>query len=215
MGKLGKFGYIIIGAVITVFIVSLASPAIAALVTKTIQVATGVNIYIDGAKFYPKDVNGEHVDAFIYNGTTYLPIRAIGEAYGMDLQWEGSTSSVYVEKHDRFCAPIIKSIELLGTGGKLPVIEDWVFLQSESIIKVNYEGKADRVDFYTVPTGTETVLEQRLIGSVDVAEGDRTAQLKWDVPDSFMGYIWVMIYDGDIARTSDTWDFFIKAVYEK
>ena len=39
MGKLGKFGYIILGAVITVFIVSLTSPAIAALATKTIQVA--------------------------------------------------------------------------------------------------------------------------------------------------------------------------------
>jgi len=128
---------------------------------------------------------------------------------------EKSTSRENTEKRDIICAPVIKSIELSDTDGNPLVVDDWIWLKAESIITVAYEGNATRVDFYTVPTGTETVLEQKLIGMVGVAEDDRTAQLKWEVPDNFMGYIWVMVYNGDIARTSDTGYFFIKAIFEQ
>lgn len=67
--------------------------------TKNIAVYTGVNIYIDDKKLDPTDVNGNPVEAFVYNGTTYLPVRALSEALGKQVQWEGKTSSVYVGKH--------------------------------------------------------------------------------------------------------------------
>lgn len=67
--------------------------------TKNIAVYTGVNIYIDDKKIDPTDVNGNPVEAFVYNGTTYLPVRALSEALGKPVQWEGKTSSVYVGKH--------------------------------------------------------------------------------------------------------------------
>ncbi len=73
-----------------------AAPALAALTAKTIQVHTGVNVYVDGVKVDPKDVNGNPVDVFVYNGTTYLPIRAIGNALGKSVRWDGSTNTAYV-----------------------------------------------------------------------------------------------------------------------
>jgi len=100
MKKFEKTKYFILGMLLTVVIFNFASPAFAALATKTIQVATGVNIYIDDVKLDPKDASGNPVEPFVYNGTTYLPVRAIGEAYGKVVQWDGSTSSVYVGKHD-------------------------------------------------------------------------------------------------------------------
>ena len=57
---------------------------------------SNVKIYIDGKKIDPKDANGNTVEPFIYNGTTYLPVRAVGEAFGKVVAWDGSTSSVYV-----------------------------------------------------------------------------------------------------------------------
>lgn len=68
--------------------------------TKSIDVYTGVNIYIDDQKLYPTDANGNPVEPFIYNGTTYLPVRALSQALGKVVQWDGKTSSVYVGKHE-------------------------------------------------------------------------------------------------------------------
>jgi len=57
-----------------------------------------IKIIIDGELITPKDPNGNTVEPFIYNGTTYLPVRAIGEAYGKPVDWEGETSTVYIGK---------------------------------------------------------------------------------------------------------------------
>ena len=35
-------------------------------------------------------------EPFIYNGTTYLPIRAVGEAVGKQVSWDGRTNTVYL-----------------------------------------------------------------------------------------------------------------------
>ncbi|MBQ9757922.1 MAG: NPCBM/NEW2 domain-containing protein [Clostridia bacterium] len=57
-----------------------------------------IKIYVDGEKIEPKDATGKTVEPFIYNGTTYLPVRAIGEAIEKDVNWDGSSHSVYIGK---------------------------------------------------------------------------------------------------------------------
>lgn len=86
------------GMLTMAMIIALGIPALAA-AGKNITVYPGVNIYIDDQKLDPKDVNGNPVEVFVYNGTTYLPVRAVSEALGKPVQWEGSTNSVYVGKH--------------------------------------------------------------------------------------------------------------------
>jgi len=112
--------------------------------------------------------------------------------------------------------PTIKSIELLDLGGKPLAKSDdgWIKLQAKTIIKVDFDGDATYVEYYTVPTGTEVLLEQRIIGAEYVKKGDKTVQFEWQVPYGFLGNIWVVVYNGDIGRTSDTNQFFIKAFYE-
>lgn len=55
-----------------------------------------IKLYVDGVKIEPRDSNGSIVEPFIYNGTTYLPVRAIGEAIGKTVTWDGTTKSVYI-----------------------------------------------------------------------------------------------------------------------
>lgn len=65
--------------------------------TETIQALyNNIKIYVDGVKIETKDVNGNNVEPFIYNGTTYLPVRAVGEAIGKTVTWDGATQSVYL-----------------------------------------------------------------------------------------------------------------------
>ncbi len=53
-----------------------------------------IKILIDGKEYQPTDANGNVVEPFIYNGTTYLPVRAIANAFDKDVDWEAQTSTV-------------------------------------------------------------------------------------------------------------------------
>lgn len=68
-----------------------ASAAMASNVARTITVYyQDIKMYVDGMR-----VNTS-AEPFIYNGTTYLPVRAAGEALGEDVYWDGSTRSIYI-----------------------------------------------------------------------------------------------------------------------
>lgn len=68
-----------------------ASAAMASNVARTITVYyQDIKMYVDGMR-----VNTS-AEPFIYNGTTYLPVRAAGEALGENVYWDGSTKSVYI-----------------------------------------------------------------------------------------------------------------------
>lgn len=55
-----------------------------------------IKLVIDGVTITPKDANGSTVEPFIYNGTTYLPVRAVGNAIGKQVSWDGNTKTVYL-----------------------------------------------------------------------------------------------------------------------
>lgn len=64
---------------------------------KTIDVIyDNIKIYMDGDLVEPKDANGQTVEPFIYNGTTYLPVRAVGNAIGKEVSWDGVEKVVYL-----------------------------------------------------------------------------------------------------------------------
>lgn len=80
---------VLIGAMLTSGVV-LAKQA-----SETINVVyDNIKILIDGKEYQPKDVNGNDVEPFIYNGTTYLPVRAIANAFDKEVDWEPQTSTV-------------------------------------------------------------------------------------------------------------------------
>ena len=62
-----------------------------------IAVNPGMKLSINGEAFVPTDVNGKEVDVFAYNGTTYVPIRAISEAFGKAVSYDASTQTAVIE----------------------------------------------------------------------------------------------------------------------
>ncbi len=57
---------------------------------------SNIRICINGTQIQPKDANGNTVEPFIVDGTTYLPVRAVGEALGKYVSWDGTTNTVYI-----------------------------------------------------------------------------------------------------------------------
>ena len=87
------------GVLAALLLVGMVPPALAA-AGMNITIYPGISVYMDDQKLEPKDANGNPVMMFTYNGTTYLPVRAISEALGKPVQWDGKTQSVYVGKHN-------------------------------------------------------------------------------------------------------------------
>ena len=75
-----------------------------------------INIYINGKQFIPRDVNGTEVAPIAIDGTTYLPIRAIAQAFGKKVDWDGSTSSVLIKDASRIDTTKTYKILAFGTG---------------------------------------------------------------------------------------------------
>ena len=46
----------------------------------------------------PTDANGDYVEPFIIEGTTYLPVRAIASALDLDVNWDEETSTVILDE---------------------------------------------------------------------------------------------------------------------
>ena len=64
---------------------------------ETIEVSyQNIKIFMDGMEVDARDAKGEKVEPFIYNGTTYLPVRAVGQAVGKEVAWDGVEKVVYL-----------------------------------------------------------------------------------------------------------------------
>lgn len=53
-----------------------------------------VNIYYNGEEFAARDVDGDRVYPILRDGTTYLPVRAIGELFGKRVSWDPISQTV-------------------------------------------------------------------------------------------------------------------------
>lgn len=62
--------------------------------------ANTIRIVIDNKELIPTDANGNRVDPILIDGTTYLPVRAVANAFGQAVYWDGATSTVYLGDMD-------------------------------------------------------------------------------------------------------------------
>ncbi|MDB7829108.1 stalk domain-containing protein [Intestinimonas butyriciproducens] len=94
---------------------TLSIGALAASGAMTITVDT-IDIQVNGETFVPTDVNGVEVPVFAYNGTTYVPLRALAEAYGLEVGYDAESN----------IATVTDPAMVSGTGSTLTVdYSDW------------------------------------------------------------------------------------------
>jgi hypothetical protein len=81
-----------------ILIISTVTAFATGAVTKNIDVLyNNIKLVVDGKPIeFGEDSAGNKIEPFIYNGTTYLPVRAVGEAIGKKVDWDGSNQTVYL-----------------------------------------------------------------------------------------------------------------------
>jgi hypothetical protein len=84
----------IAGIIVCVLAFSLVGGALAA--SQTISIDS-IKVMVNGEEFKPKDVNGNDVLVFSYNGTTYAPLRALAEAYGLVVGYDSAANMATVD----------------------------------------------------------------------------------------------------------------------
>lgn len=84
-------------AIAALALLLLCGTALAANSIQTMQVQyMDIQLVVDGLKVTPKDATGKTVEPFASDGTTYLPVRAVAQALGKDVHWDGETKTVYI-----------------------------------------------------------------------------------------------------------------------
>jgi hypothetical protein len=99
--------------------------------------------------FKPTDVNGNSVMAFTYNGTTYAPLRALAEAYGLEVGYDTVNHVATVNKPTQTSTMTsdtsYASFEKHWTVTEKPVTN----YGNEKIFTVSYSGGLSMSEFKT------------------------------------------------------------------
>jgi len=117
-------------------------------IKKSIQVIiNGINLVVDGQTILN--------DNILYNGTTYVPVRALAESLGKEVKWDPKTSTVEIYDKDKnfiekdgiriYTKTVRYKDEYTEVNLKIPVIEGME--NSELMAQLNQEFEKKALDF--------------------------------------------------------------------
>ena len=95
----------------------------------TAYLNSGIKVMLHGKNFEAKDeITGEKLLPITYNGRTYMPLRAVVEAAGIEVDWEGETQTVYLGDKPKADVPEVAKDEIVGEDGIIytPVTTEYV-----------------------------------------------------------------------------------------
>ena len=118
-----------------------------------------IKIVVDGTQIQPKDANGNPIEPFIVNGTTYLPVRAVANAVGKEVYWDGPNWTVFLgSMNGALQSPSLKLEDAVSIGA------DWAGLKRSSILTDNYHNTysiASHTGGTHIPYTWETLLNMK------------------------------------------------------
>lgn len=89
---------ILLTALVTLLLCLLAVHSLAGSGLVEITVDPSIKILVNGTEFQPTDVTGNEVMTFVYDGTTYAPLRALAEAYGLEVGYDAEKNMATVDR---------------------------------------------------------------------------------------------------------------------
>lgn len=96
----------------------------------------GIDIVVDGEVKELHDANGNRVYPISYNGTTYVPVRGIGDILGVKVEWDSKEGNVVITTENKQVKEV-ENVELLKgldkSANSCYVIKE----ESQKSVKVN------------------------------------------------------------------------------
>lgn len=95
----------ILGVLAASLVFSVLVPAMASTLKTAELYYNDIKIRLNGDPVIPKDATGKAVDPFIIDGTTYLPVRAIASALGLNVGWDAANQTVILGNDPEYKQP--------------------------------------------------------------------------------------------------------------
>ena len=164
-----KLKGIVLGIVIGVMLVPTAFAAIGT-VTKDLSY-DDIKISLNEKIIEPKDANGNKIEPFIIEGTTYLPVRAVGDALGLNVEWEATSKTVLLTDSSKSISTTGKVVYEKG-GIKITYVG---IKQEDSFIDFKFLIENNASNGITVQTRDESINGYMMSGimSEDVQPGKK------------------------------------------
>jgi V8-like Glu-specific endopeptidase len=113
-----------------------------------------IKITLNGLTITPTDANGNAVEPFIMDGSTYLPVRAVANALGLNVGWDSKTSTVSLNSNAELTptelykqySPSVVHIETNTGGGTGFFIEEDIVATNNHVIKGAWHATIKTVD---------------------------------------------------------------------
>jgi len=105
MKKIKNTKWFALGVALTMIVSLFASPVMAQVTRQAELTFRDIRITLNGETLTPTDVHGNEVEPFIYDGTTYLPVRGIANALGLEVDWDDATSTVILTAPEPAATP--------------------------------------------------------------------------------------------------------------
>lgn len=154
---------------------------------------SGITIKMDGQEQVLKDANGTRIYPITYNGSTYLPVRAVSNMLGVGVDWDQATQSVLLGKQPNGVDLIdnYSIYHVVNTAGQVRTADNktediagvtqshWIYLgvnakwrDVSSVASYNLQGKHDTLTFsyYADADATLRVLgdDGNVLGEYDI-----------------------------------------------
>lgn len=207
------FGSFLAGAVTFALAASLTFSAIAISGRMTIEVDP-VNVQVNGEVFVPTDANGNAVPVFAYNGTTYAPLRALAEAYGLDVGYDAASNMATVAAPETKDAPSTQAPNNAVSDDWTAedeaiyqtLIEDWEFKLLGKVSTIGV-GDADRANYLATPKTDSAAnfdwnsfeksdsfrkIATKIVNTVNTTNLQNTTI-------NYSGGRWISTYDGEVS----------------
>lgn len=110
-----------------------------------ISVSTSTKVLVNGEQFVPRDANGKEVPIFNYGGTTYVPIRAVSDAFGLEVGYDADKQAAVItmpepEEPEKVTPPIREDVDYHIASGP------WQYTDEAGNPQTSYDGFED--DFH-------------------------------------------------------------------
>lgn len=162
---------------------------------------SNIKVIYNGATMTFTDVNGKTVYPIVYEGTTYLPIRAVSGLVDIPVEWDGVNYTVVLGTDPTFAEG--KWTDNVYTNGKYNIkytkdtnFNTWTDSQIESEL-----GKQESIDYLFVvsnPLGTSNIAV--MTADVGTVEGVTDEQLLDEFLKTFMSTLQT---NGSVINSSD------------
>jgi len=101
-----------IAGVLIMILLSSTALVAANTITKDVTITfRDIRVVVNGEQVTPKDAAGNILEPFLWNGTTYLPIRAIADIFDLNANWDRDTSTIYLEDRYQEIPTIVQYLE--------------------------------------------------------------------------------------------------------